>query len=189
MFNFEPFACDVFWNYISHIKRRRIGWVAKNANEPFILCNIPSFENSVAKRVLCAVPFQYWELRLQSATKWVETLRPKLDFFYVLLTSKGGNIAFPPPSPPCNVVPMFELLVENNEHPTYEWRGQGRGADSFVLWSYPIWVQCLNNFVADLGFRKKDMHSFLRGALSKSQNWPAGPVISDNEIGFFKEFF
>ena len=23
--------------------------------------------------------------------------------------------------------------------------GQGRGVDFFVLWSYPIWVQCLNN--------------------------------------------
>ena len=23
----------------------------------------------------------------------------------------------------------------------------GRSVDSFVLWSYPIWVQCLNNFV------------------------------------------
>ena len=26
--------------------------------------------------------------------------------------------------------------------------GRGKGVDSFVLWSYPIWVQCLNNFVA-----------------------------------------
>ena len=33
------------------------------------------------------------------------------------------------------------------------------------------------------------MRSFLRGALSKSQNWPAGPVIFDKEIGFFKDFF
>ena len=84
---------------------------------------------------------------------------------------------------------MFELLIENNKHANFEWRGQGRGADSFVFWSYPIWVQCLNNFVADLGFRKKEMHSFPRGALSKSQNWPAGPVIFDNEIAFFKESF
>ena len=59
-------------------------------------------------------------------------------------------MAFPSPSPPCNFVPMFfELPVENNKHTNFDWRGQGRGADSFVLWSYPIWVQCLNNFVAD----------------------------------------
>ena len=54
-----------------------------------------------------------------------------------------------PSSPPCSFVPMFELPIENNNHPNFEWRGQGRGADSFVLQSYPIWVQCLNNFVAD----------------------------------------
>ena len=44
---------------------------------------------------------------------------------------------------------MFELPTENNKHPNFERRGQGRGADSFVSWIYPIWVQCLNNFVAD----------------------------------------
>ena len=76
-------------------------------------------------------------------------IRPKLGFFYVLLTSKGENIAFPPPSPPCNVVPLLELPTENNKHPNFEWRGQGKGVDSFVLWSYPIREQSLNNFVAD----------------------------------------
>ena len=30
-----------------------------------------------------------------------------------LKTSKGENIAFPPPSPPCNVVPLFELNYRN----------------------------------------------------------------------------
>ena len=70
----------------------------------------------------------------------------KTGLFYVLLTSKGGNIAFPPPFPPCNIVPMFKLPIENNKLPNFEWRGQGRAR---ILWSYPIWVQCLNNFVAD----------------------------------------
>ena len=48
--------------------------------EPFILCYIPSFENSVAQSPMahrfqlleitgCAVPFQHWELRLQWAIK------------------------------------------------------------------------------------------------------------------------
>ena len=84
-----------------------------------------------------------WNLSfcLQSTTKWVETLGPKLDF-YILLTSKRGNIAFLPPSPPCNVVPMCELPIENNKHPNFEWRGQGRVTDSFVLQIYPIWVEC-----------------------------------------------
>ena len=68
----------------------------------------------------------------QSAKKWVETLRPKLGFFYALLTSKGGNIAFPP-------YPLHAMLcrcssylyTENNKHTHFEWRGQGRGVDSF----------------------------------------------------------
>ena len=39
--------------------------------------------------------------------------------------------------------------IENNKHQNFEWRGQGRAVVYFVLCSYPIWVQCLNNFVAD----------------------------------------
>ena len=30
--------------------------------------------------------------------------------------------------------------------------GTGMSFDSFVLWSYPIWVQCINNFVADCSY-------------------------------------
>ena len=53
-------------------------------------------------------------------------------------TSKGENKAFPSPSPPCNVVPLIELVIKNNKHPNFEqWVG-GRGVDSFVLGSYPI---------------------------------------------------
>ena len=43
--------------------------------------------------------------------------------FDVLLTSKGKNIAFPPPSPPCNVAPLFELPIENNKTPQLWDRG------------------------------------------------------------------
>ena len=56
----------------------------------------------------------------------------------VLLTSKAENKAFPPPFPPCNVVPLFEPPIENNKHPNFEWRGEEKGVDSFVLRSYPI---------------------------------------------------
>ena len=69
---------------------------------------------------------------LQSATNSVETLRPK-GVSDVLLTSKGENKAFPPPSPSCNVVPLFELPIENNKHPNFEWTEGRRGVDSFVL--------------------------------------------------------
>ena len=68
----------------------------------------------------------------QSATKLVETLCRK-EAFNVFLTSKGENVAFPPPSLPCSIVPLFELPLENNKHHSFEWRGRGRGVDSYVL--------------------------------------------------------
>ena len=46
-----------------------------------------------------------------------------------LLTSRGENKAFPPPSPSCNVV----LSKENNKHPNLEWRRGGRGVDSLIV--------------------------------------------------------
>ena len=54
---------------------------------------------------------------------------------------------------------MFELPKESNKHPNFEWRGQGRGADSFVLLSYPIWVQCLNKLspIVDLDLQLTDL--------------------------------
>ena len=77
------------------------------------------------------------------------------ELFDVFRTSKGEKIAFLPPSSLYNVVPLFNLPLENKKHPNFEWRGQGRGVDSYVLWGYPIWVQCLNNFVADCRFVKR----------------------------------
>ena len=52
--------------------------------------------------------------------------------FDVFRTSKREKITFPRPSPPCNVVPLFELPLENKKHPNFEWRGHGRGVDSYV---------------------------------------------------------
>ena len=49
----------------------------------------------------------------------------KMGLFDILMTSKGENKAFPPPSPPCNVVPLFKLPIENHKHPNFEWRGGG----------------------------------------------------------------
>ena len=81
----------------------------------------------------------------QSATKLVETLHPK-GLSDGSLTSTKENKAFPAPSPPCSVLPLFELPTENNNTKDFEWRGGGSGVDSFVLCSYPIEY---NNFVAD----------------------------------------
>ena len=66
--------------------------------------------------------------------------------FDVFRTSKREKIAFPPLSPPCNVVQLFELPLENKKHPNFEWRGQGSGVDSYVS---EVTLQCLHNFVAD----------------------------------------
>ena len=48
-----------------------------------------------------------------------------MGLFDILPTLKGEKKAFPPPSPLCNVVPLFELPVENNKHPNFEWGGGG----------------------------------------------------------------
>ena len=86
---------------------------------------------------------------LQSATKWVETLRPKLGFFH-FTDFKRVKYSFssPIPSMQCcaTVWATCTYRQEHNKHPNFEWTGQGRGVDSFVLWSYPI---CLNNCVAN----------------------------------------
>ena len=37
-------------------------------------------------------------------------------------------MAFSPPPPPCNVVPQFELPIENKKHPNFEW---GTGGCAF----------------------------------------------------------
>ena len=53
--------------------------------------------------------------------------------FDVFRTSKGEKIAFPPPSPPCNVVPLFELPLETRNIPTLNGGDRGGGVDSYVL--------------------------------------------------------
>ena len=62
---------------------------------------------------------------LSSVTRWPERTLPTIgdkicrdtsplkELSDVLQTSKGENIAFPPPSPPCNVVPLFKLTYRN----------------------------------------------------------------------------
>ena len=66
--------------------------------------------------------------------RWQNELRrfTLKGLFDIFLTSKEENIAFPPPSAPCNVVPLFKLPLENNKHPNFEWRGQGRGVHGFL---------------------------------------------------------
>ena len=62
---------------------------------------------------------------------------------------KRRKYSFCSPIPSMQCCADVRLPIENNRHPNFEWRGQGTGADSFVLQTYPVWIQCLNNFVAD----------------------------------------
>ena len=53
----------------------------------------------------------------------------------ILLISRVEKIkAFPPPSPPCNVVPQFELPIKTTNAPTLN-EGEGEGCEFFCsLW-------------------------------------------------------
>ena len=55
-----------------------------------------------------------------------------MDFLTFSGLQKKKKKAFPPPSPPLSVVPLFELPLENKKHPNFEWRGQGRVVDPYV---------------------------------------------------------
>ena len=57
---------------------------------------------------------------------------PQTGLFYVLLTLKGENIAFPPPSPPYNVVPTFELPIQPCRR---NGTTAGDAEESFLLYS------------------------------------------------------
>ena len=68
----------------------------------------------------------------------------------------------PPQAPPWNCVEqLFKLLVENNKHRNFEWRGHGR--DRYILFCSPK-LPCLNNFIPDckpsfgLPLRMNGMH-------------------------------
>ena len=68
----------------------------------------------------------------------------------------------PPPAPPWNCVEqLFKLLVENNKHRNFEWRGHGQ--DRCILFCSPK-LPCLNNFIPDckppfgLPLRMNGMH-------------------------------
>ena len=75
----------------------------------------------------------------------------ELRHFEVFLTSKGENIPFPPPIPSmqCCTAVWATYRKQQTHHLWIEGTGGGGGVDSFGLRSYPIWVQCLNNFVTD----------------------------------------
>ena len=98
--------------------------------------------------------------------------------FDVFRTSKGEKITFPPPSPPCNVVPLFELPLENKNTSQLWMEGTGEGCGFLSSRSYPIWVQCLKNFVADC-LNRKSGHTSLRKLIRlMSSCWDVQPPLA-----------
>ena len=85
--------------------------------------------------------------------------KSKIRILQIILQYNGG--------------PMFDLPTENNKHPNFEWRGQGRGVDSFVLRSY-----LLNNLVADCLNRKRSHTSVRKLIALISLCWNVRPLMA-----------
>ena len=51
---------------------------------------------------------------------------------------------YPFSCPPCNVVMLFELPVENNKHPNFKWRGEGQWCGFCVLRTYSIILRTMS---------------------------------------------
>ena len=90
-----------------------------------------SFSYSVTHIALTCHLQYYWKQRelRHSALNW--------DFFYVLLTSKRGNIAFPPPVPYIQCSTAVQVTYRKQKHPNFEWRGQGEGCGCFCSLKLP----------------------------------------------------
>jgi len=72
-----------------------------------------------------------------SPTTWVETLCPKLGFFCVLLTSKSGNIAFPPPVPYIQCSAAVQATYRKQKTPQLWMEGTGEGCGCFCSLKLP----------------------------------------------------
>ena len=67
----------------------------------------------------------YKEKKSNIGDKISRDTSPQRGFLIFYLFPEWKNKAFPPPSPPCNVVPQFELHITNNKCPNFEGRGGG----------------------------------------------------------------
>ena len=75
---------------------------------------------------------KYWKKQTTIGNKisW-EILLQRASQTYAYL--KRENKAFPSLPPPCNIVLLFEIPIENSKHLNFEWRGGERGVNCFVL--------------------------------------------------------
>ena len=105
------------WNKFTYVTVYKL-WVKLNSGLKFFLSRL-----ILHFHLLWIRARRQTKLRIcqQLATKLVETLCPE-GAFWCFTDFKGQSKAFPPPFPPCNVLPLFKLHTENNEHPNRERR-------------------------------------------------------------------
>ena len=63
---------------------------------------------------------------------------------------KGKRFSFPSPSKQCCATVWATCTKQQT--PQLWMEGRRRAVNCFVLWSYPVWGQCFNNFVTDCRF-------------------------------------
>ena len=98
------------------------------------------------------LPVTYTNWKRQSAAWWVETLRPKWTFWRFPDFKRGkDNVSSPIPSMQCCATVRATFRKQETSQLWME--GTGEGCGFLCFWSYPIWVQCLNNFFADCRFK------------------------------------
>ena len=92
---------------------------------------------------------------LQSATKWVETLRPKLGFFTFYWLQKEAIYLFIPHPLHAMLYRCSSYLQKTANTPTSN--GGGRGRVQILLFSEDTLFEykCLDNFVADCSYAIK----------------------------------
>ena len=115
-----------------------------------------------------------WDL--QSATKWVETPRPKRTFWRFPDFKRGkDSVSSPIPSMQCCATVRATFRKQETSQLWME--GTGEGCGFLCFRSYPIWVQCLNNFVADC-LNRKSGHTSLRKLIQlMSSCWEVKPPL------------
>ena len=130
---------------------------------PGVCCSIPLLRERLSGKMYINVSYQKhlqvykpqeiitqcaWNKLLQSATKWVETLRPKWTFWRFPDFKRGkDNVSSPIPSMQCCATVRATFRKQETSQLWME--GTGEGCGFLCFWSYPVWVQCLNNFVVD----------------------------------------
>ena len=63
---------------------------------------------------------------------------------------KGKRFSFPSPFKQCCAIVWATCIKQQTPQLWIE--GRRRAVNCFVLWSYPVWGQCFNNFVTDCRF-------------------------------------